>query len=87
MIACSALKRAYRTILMEGRPDVRLVYLKGSRELITSRLQDRKGHYFPANLLNSQFEALEEPHSSEHALTVPIEGPVASIVDDIMQQL
>jgi carbohydrate kinase (thermoresistant glucokinase family) len=87
VIACSALKRAYRTILMEGRPDVRLVYLKGGRELIMSRLQDRKGHYFPANLLNSQFEALEEPHSSEHALTVPIEGPVASIVDDIMQQL
>jgi carbohydrate kinase (thermoresistant glucokinase family) len=87
VIACSALKRAYRTILMEGRPDVRLVYLKGSRELIMRRLQQRKGHYFPANLLDSQFETLEEPDSSEHALTVPIDGPVARIVDDIAQQL
>jgi carbohydrate kinase (thermoresistant glucokinase family) len=87
VIACSALKRAYRAILMEGRPDVRLVYLKGSRELIMSRLQHRKGHYFPANLLDSQFEALEEPDSSERAMTVPIDGPVGKIVDDIAQQL
>ena len=87
VIACSALKQAYRAILTEGRPDVLLVYLKGSRELIMQRLQRRKGHYFPANLLDSQFEALEEPDSHEHALTVPINSPVDKIVDDIVRHL
>lgn len=85
--ACSALKRAYRTILTEGRPDVGLVYLKGSPELIMSRLQSRKGHYFPANLLDSQFATLEEPLAGERATTIAIDQPVGAIVDEIARRL
>jgi gluconokinase len=85
--ACSALKRAYRTILTEGRSDVGLVYLKGSRELIMSRLQLRKDHYFPASLLDSQFATLEEPLASEGAMVVAIDQPVDAIVDEIARRL
>ena len=85
--ACSALKQAYRAILTEGRGDVRVVYLKGSRELIMSRLQERKGHYFPTSLLDSQFATLEEPLTSEYALVVSIDKPVDSIVDEIVRGL
>jgi gluconokinase len=85
--ACSALKQAYRAILTDGRPDVRVVYLKGSRELIMSRLQQRKGHYFPATLLDSQFATLEEPLTGEHALVVSIDKSVDAIVDEIMHGL
>lgn len=87
VIACSALKRAYRAILMDGRPDVRLVYLKGDRELIMSRLQRRKDHYFPPKLLDSQLATLEEPIASEHALVVMIDKPVDAIVDEIARRL
>jgi carbohydrate kinase (thermoresistant glucokinase family) len=87
VIACSALKRAYRAILTDGRTDVRLVYLKGSRELIMSRLQQRKGHYFPSTLLDSQFATLEEPLTNEHALVVSIDKPIGAIVDAIVRGL
>jgi len=60
VFACSALKEAYRQRLQAG-PDVRFVYLKGSFELIQSRLEARAGHYAGSALLRSQFEALEEP--------------------------
>src|SRR5438105_2165796 len=56
VIACSALKRAYRDVLIRGRPDVRLVYLKAERNLIARRISLREGHHFmPALLLDSQF--------------------------------
>jgi carbohydrate kinase (thermoresistant glucokinase family) len=87
VIACSALKRAYRAILNDGRPDVRLVYLKGSRDLIMSRLQQRRGHYFPPGLLDSQFATLEEPLPVEKALVVAIDKPIDAIVDEIVQGL
>jgi carbohydrate kinase (thermoresistant glucokinase family) len=87
VVACSALKHAYRRILTEGRPDVRLVYLQGDRELILGRLALRKGHYFPASLLDSQFAALEEPLASEQALTVVVDRPLDTIVDEIVRRL
>ena len=61
VIACSALKRAYRDILVHGRSDVRIVYLKGTQELIADRLAARKGHFMPPGLLDSQFKTLEPP--------------------------
>ncbi len=61
VIACSALKRAYRDILVHGRNDVRFVYLDGTQELIASRLAKRKDHFMPAGLLASQFKTLEPP--------------------------
>ncbi|MBI2504217.1 MAG: gluconokinase [Candidatus Latescibacteria bacterium] len=61
ILACSALKDAYRQILVAGRSQVRIVYLKGSRELISRRLASRVHRYMPSGLLDSQFAALEEP--------------------------
>src|SRR5476651_390309 len=87
VIACSALKRAYRDILVHGRSDVRMVYLNGSQELIASRLAQRKGHFMPPGLLASQFKTLEPPDESEHPVTVSIDGSVDAIVDDIVSQL
>ena len=87
MIACSALKRAYRDILVHGRKDVRIIFLKGSQELIASRLARRKGHFMAAGLLASQFATLEPPDQSENPLTVSIDAPVDKIVDDIIRQI
>ena len=61
VIACSALKRAYRDILVHGRDDVRIVFLDGTQQLIAARLAARKGHFMPPGLLDSQFRTLEPP--------------------------
>ncbi len=87
VIACSALKRAYRDILVHGRSDVRIIYLRGTQELIASRLALRKGHFMPQGLLDSQFGTLEPPVESENPVTVSIDASVEAIVDDIVNQL
>jgi len=87
VIASSALKRAYRDILVHGRPDVRIVYLDGTQDLIASRLALRKGHFMPPGLLESQFKTLEPPDASENAVTVSIDGSVETVVNDILRQL
>lgn len=87
VFACSALKRAYREVLVHGRDDVRIVFLDGTQELIASRLAARKGHFMPAGLLDSQFSTLERPTRQEAAVTVSIDSPVEGIVDDIVRQL
>lgn len=74
VVTCSALKRAYRKIIVDDRPDVTLVYLRGSKDLIAARLAARRGHYMPVALLDSQFATLEEPGRDEHPIVVPIEG-------------
>ena len=87
VIACSALKRAYRDVLVHGRCDVRIVYLKGTQELIAKRLAARKNHFMPSGLLDSQFKTLEPPGESENPVTVSIDAIVEAIVDDIVNQL
>ena len=87
VIACSALRRVYRDVLVHGRSDVRIVYLKGTEELIARHLTDREGHFMNPSLLDSQFEALEEPAADEPAVTVDVDQPVASIVREIMNKL
>jgi carbohydrate kinase (thermoresistant glucokinase family) len=87
VIACSALKRAYRDTLVDGHSDVLLVHMKGTRELIMSRLAPRQGHYFPAALLDSQFATLEEPDATENALTVIVDRDVDALVDEILRAL
>ncbi|NGX51097.1 MAG: Thermoresistant gluconokinase [Chlamydiae bacterium] len=79
ILACSALKATYREQLRIS-PDVLFVYLKGSYELICTRMEGRKGHFFNPTLLKSQFETLEEP---EDALVVEISPPVSEIVTEI----
>ena len=87
VIACSALKRAYRDVLGRGRKDVRLVFLDGSQALIADRLAKRKGHFMPPGLLDSQFKTLEPPAADERPITVSIDAPVETIIDNIVAQL
>jgi gluconokinase len=87
VVACSALKRAYRDILIGDRPDVVLVYLRGSHELIAARMAARKGHFMPPALLDSQFATLEEPGPDEHPITVSVAPPPQAIVDEVVRQL
>jgi gluconokinase len=85
--ARGALKRAYREVLVHGRGDVRIVYLKGDEPLIARRLTLRKGHFMPPGLLTSQFQTLEPPGDDEGVVTVSIDASVEAIVDDILGQL
>jgi gluconokinase len=87
VIACSALKRAYRDVLVHGRDDVRVVFLDGTQDLIAARLAARKGHFMPPGLLASQFKTLERPGANERPIIVSIDAPVERIVDDIVTQL
>jgi gluconokinase len=87
VIACSALKRIYRDILVHGRDDVRIIFLKGSRELIAGRLAQRKGHFMPPTLLESQFATLEPPVASENPVVVDIAASVDAIIDHIVEKL
>ena len=87
VIACSALKRAYRRVIVGDRPDVRIVYLRGDRELIARRLATRHGHFMPPALLDSQFAALEEPTEEENPIVTLIEGRPHVIVDHIVAKL
>ena len=84
VIACSALKQGYRDRLMVDPAAVKFVYLKGERGLIARRLADRHGHFFDKELLQSQFETLEEPRDAivEDAARTP-----AVIVDSILAKL
>ncbi|WP_208821689.1 gluconokinase [Tolypothrix sp. PCC 7910] len=61
VLACSALKDSYRQFLLVDSNLIKIVYLKGSYELIQKRLQERQNHYMSATLLDSQFHTLEEP--------------------------
>jgi gluconokinase len=87
VIACSALKRAYREILVHERSDVRIVFLNGTQQLIADRLSQRQGHFMPPGLLASQFKTLEPPEQNENPVTVSIDASVDAIVDDIIHQL
>jgi gluconokinase len=87
VIACSALKHAYREVLIGGRNDVRIIYLNGTQDLIASRLNARKDHFMPPGLLASQFKTLEPPEANERPVTVSIDASVDAIVDDALRQL
>lgn len=87
VIACSALRRVYRDVLVHGRRDVRIVFLSGTQALIADRLAGRERHFMPAGLLDSQFKTLEPPEKSEHPVTVSIDASVETIVEDIVRQL
>jgi gluconokinase len=86
-VACSALKRSYRAILIGDRPDAVLIYLRGSKALIEARMKARKDHFMPPALLDSQFATLEEPGQDEHAIIVDIGGPPEAVIQDAIRQL
>jgi len=83
VIACSALKRAYRERLSRGHPDVRFVHLRGTFDTIASRMGGRTGHYMPVSLLHSQFETLEEPGVDENPIVLSIDRSVQDLVKEV----
>ena len=86
VLACSALKARYREVLLVDPDSVLLVYLKGSRELLQSRLVARTGHYMPATLLDSQLADLEEP-SPESAIVCDIAEAPEKLVAQLRSAL
>lgn len=87
VLACSALKRAYRQRL--GLPDlaVRLVQLDGPRELLLKRVEQRAGHFMPATLLDSQLATLEPPAAAESPIVIDASAPPEAIVGRITAAL
>ena len=85
VLACSALKESYRkTLNSRLTVPATIVYLKGTYELIFERMQNRKDHFMPTGLLQSQFRTLEEP---DHAIIISIDQTIDEIVDDILDHL
>jgi len=87
VVACSMLKRSYRDLLLGGRPDVRLIFLAVDRERLARRLAARHGHFFPAQLLNSQLDALEPLQPDEPGVTVVEAGDPADTVAAIIAMI
>jgi carbohydrate kinase (thermoresistant glucokinase family) len=87
VVACSALKRAYRDRLRAAAPELQLVFLDGSRELLASRMAARPGHFMPASLLDSQLATLERPDPDEYPVTVDVVAPVPEIVASLMKRI
>jgi len=83
VFACSALKAEYRRIL-DPMAECKLIYLRGSRELLAERLAGRQGHFFNPDLLQSQLDTLEEP---EDATIIDIAQPLTAIVDSVVENL
>jgi gluconokinase len=83
VLACSALKRVYREKLQVA-PEVRIVFLKGTPQLLQQRLRTRQGHYMSERMLASQLAALEEP---KDALTIEIDRSLTEIVSEIRAKL
>jgi carbohydrate kinase (thermoresistant glucokinase family) len=87
VIACSALHRAYRDALLDGRPAARLAFLEISRAVATARLAGRHGHFFPARLLDSQFRDLEPPDPAEHLIIIDASQPADAMAAEIISRL
>ena len=77
VVTCSALKRAYREELLDGRPGARMIFLSVDRAEAHRRMTARVGHFFPERLLRSQFDALEPPRPGEPGVTVVASGAEA----------
>jgi carbohydrate kinase (thermoresistant glucokinase family) len=87
VIACSALKRAYREAILAAAPNVRFVHLSGSLEVLSNRLEGRSEHFMPPALLQSQLATLEELHADEPGFAVDIDQPVAFVVAEAAARL
>jgi GH15 family glucan-1,4-alpha-glucosidase len=87
VIACSALRRSYRDFLTDGRPEVRVVYQRGDRTLLTSRLAARKEPARPSSLLERQLDILEEPDPDENSIHVDVGRTIEDVVADILREL
>ncbi len=84
VLACSALKESYRTILNSKVEDIKWVYLYGSEEVLKSRIEKRLGHFMKIEMLDSQIEALEPPDYGYHC---PLTDTPEDIVDSFVRTL
>lgn len=88
VVACSALKRSYRNRLRARAGSLVFVFLNGDAKVIAQRMAMRVGHYMQAELLDSQFLALEKPqHDETDAITVDINQTIDAIVSQILTEL
>ena len=87
VLTCSALKRSYREILTSGHPSVLFVDVEVDEATLRSRLQQRKGHYMPASLLDSQLAALEPLHADEPGITVSGDAAPPDVVASVLTAL
>jgi gluconokinase len=87
VVTCSALKRSYRDRLRAAAPDLVLVYLHGTPELLATRMAQRDGHFMPTSLLESQLATLEEPAADEDAIPVDVALRPDEIVELVMHRL
>jgi carbohydrate kinase (thermoresistant glucokinase family) len=87
IVSCSALKRAYRDAILGSRGGVRLVFLKGDKALISTRMAARLDHFMPPALLDSQFATLEDPTPDERPLVVPVSPQPGEVVETIVREL
>jgi len=83
IVACSALKKAYRDTLREGNPELRFVFLNGDPNVLLARLNARQGHFMRAEMLASQLDTLETPRTEDDVLTVSIAAPLNDTVEQI----
>jgi gluconokinase len=87
VLACSALKRSYRDLLLSGRPAAVMVLLDVPRAELERRLTMRGGHFFPERLLDSQLAILEPPAPDEAVLTIPVSGGADEATDRVLAEL
>ena len=87
VVACSALKRAYRERIRSQAPSALFLHLDGTLEVLTRRIEGRSGHFMPAALLESQIETLEPLAQEEGGYVLNIDQPVADMVDDAVTRL
>lgn len=84
VVACSALKKSYRDMILAEAPTSIFIHLSGSKELISGRLRERSHHFMPIELLDSQFQTLENLHQTENGKSIDISKPVDEIVMEII---
>ncbi len=87
VVTCSALKSAYREVVVGDRAQVRLVHLAGGRDLIGDRLSARRGHFMPAALLDTQFATLEPPQPDARTLVLDVGPAPEELVEAIVRWL
>lgn len=87
VVTCSSLRRAYRDLLREGRPEVRFCHITGDADLIEERMERRTGHYMPPSLLPSQLSTLEPLEADEPGVVVSTEGTPEQVLDRALRAL
>ena len=86
VVTCSALKRTYRDVL-RGAGELQLIFLRGPRALIAERLANRRGHFMPPALLDSQFAILEEPSADEEPWVCDIKQSPEDLVAALVSRV